>query len=401
MPYIKVNLGKINEYSSIVKSAQNKLNLINTKVNAEVLGLGMEYILFSGDIQKRINTVSKELNAEKNSLRKMSNYLSDARSKYSKLDTTTNKMKTQSDVGAAVGTSKMKVDFDGPLDYISLKSLLKDVTKTGGTIYNAYKAGFFSSGFDIKQVGDYIRIYGKRAPRAAIDAPKGARVKVGSDAYYSKGYALWYKGATIADRFKSAFSGYATDTFGLVNSAGKFNVGAALGYVEIAYDTIKNLVGNVKNGASASKIVADATTDVAKGLGSMAVVSAGAKVGAAIGSFIPIPGVGTLVGAVVGGAVAGFAYKYVVDGGIKIGGKSIAGWVSTGIETACDAVGNAVKSGAQAVAKVATNVAQEAAKVVTNVVQETTKAVTNVAKSVGNAVSSAAKSVKNFLGKLF
>ena len=395
MPYIKVDLQKISEYSSTVQSIQNRVNRIRSDFSS--VGNSVDWdVKSSSNIQRRLSAISSELNAEKSSLNKMVNHLSNAKNQYSQLDTK-NQMKTQSDVGVATPASKLTVTFNSPFKYVDTKSLLKDTIKTGGTIYSAFKAGFFKSGFDIKQVGDYIRIYGQRKPRAAFSAPQGNRVKVGSDAYYSKGYALWYKDASLADKLKSSFSGFGKDTFGLVNSAGKFNVGAAIGYAGIAYDTITNIVGNVKSGASTAKIAADATTDVAKGLGSMAVTAAGVKIGAAIGSFIPIPGVGTLVGGVIGGAVAGFAYNYIVDGGLQIGGKSIAGWVSTGLETAYNAVGDAVKSGAQAVA----NVAKTVANTVSTAAKETVKAVSNVAKSVGNAVSSAAKSVKNFFGKLF
>lgn len=395
MPYIKVNLSNISKYSSTVQTIQSKVSRIQSEFSSTGSSLDWD-VRTASNIQRRITSISNELNSERTSLNKMVNYLSNVKSKYSQLDSQ-NQMQTQSDVGVATVTTKIGVTWNSPFKYIDTKSLIKDSIKTGGTIYSAFKAGFFSSGFNIKQVGDYIRIYGQRKPRAAFSAPQGNRVKVGSDVYYSKGYPLWYKSASLADKLKSSFTGFGKDTFGLINSAGKFNVGAAIGYAGIAYDTISNLVGNVKSGASASKIAADATTDVAKGLGAMAVTATGAKIGAAIGSFIPIPGVGTLVGGVIGGAVAGFAYNYLVDGGLQIGGKSIAGWVSTGLENVYSAVGDAVKSGAKAVA----NVAKTVANTVSTAAKETVKAVSNVAKSVGNAVSSAAKSVKNFFGKLF
>lgn len=115
-----------------------------------------------------------------------------------------------------------------------------------------------------------------------------------------------------------------------------------LGYGAIVIDTGIDIKGNIDNGASASKITADATTDVAKGLGAMAVATGCAQVGAAIGTAIPIPVVGTIVGAAAGFLIglAGVAiYNYAIDG-VEIGGKTVAGWVSDGIEKSIDDVGN-------------------------------------------------------------
>lgn len=388
MPYIKVKLNKINGYASTLNDINARVKQI--KLDFSSTGSNIDWdVRSSSNINRQLSSINSELNIENYSLSKMTSFLNDARQKYN----ATESFNKQNSKNIAVNTidSSPQVSFDLPWGYFDAKDLLKDTIKTGGTIYSAYKAGFFTSGFNIKQVGDYVRVYGKNKTwinlkDSTIEGIKGRRYKVGSELDVKFGVSARASKIPLTTKFTRAFKhnfkNFGKDTFG--------SVGSIIGYVGIAWETIDNIVGNVKSGASVSKIAADATTDVAKGLGAMAAVSAGAKLGAAIGTLIPIPVVGTLVGGVIGGAIAGFAYDYVVDGGIKIGGKSIAGWVSTGLEKAYSAVGDAVKSGATAVANVA--------KTVTNAVSN---AVSNVAQSVGNAVSSAAKGIKNFFGKLF
>ena len=264
--------------------------------------------------------------------------------------------------------------------YFDVDDILLDSAKAGRSIYDVYKKGFFNSGFRVEQVGDYYRVYGKNGtwkttPGFPLEDIKGRRYKVGSEKTVKSGVAAYASNSSAATKFTSALKANFSGNFLKETYTGK---GSILGYLKTAYETVTGIVGNVKSGASVAKIAADATTDIAKGLGSMAAAAVGAKVGAAIGTCIPIPVVGTAVGALVGGvigsAVGGAIYNGVVDG-IKIGGKTVAGWVSTGLETAYTAVGNAVKSGAKAVASVA-----------------------NAAK---NAISGAAKSVGNFFKKLF
>lgn len=264
--------------------------------------------------------------------------------------------------------------------YFDLDDIILDTASNGKILYEAYKRGFANSGFRVEQVGDYYRVYGKNSswtttPGFPLENIKGRRYKVGSEKTVKSGVAAYASNSSAATKFTSALKANFSGNFLKETYTGK---GSIFGYLKTAYETVTGIVGNVKSGASVAKIAADATTDIAKGLGSMAAAAAGAKIGAAIGTCIPIPVVGTAVGAVVGGvigsAVGGAIYNGLVDG-IKIGGKTVAGWVSTGLETAYNAVGDAVKSGAKAVASVA-----NAAK-----------------KAVGNAV----KGVGNFFKKLF
>lgn len=384
MPYIKVDLNKINGYTSAFSETESRIQRIKSDFSS--IGYNLDWdVKSSSNISRRISTINSELITENSSLSKMTSFLNNARQKYTTIDSKKKQSSQKLSTGAAV--SSARVSFDSPFAYFDAKDFLKDAIKTGGTIYSAYKAGFFTSGFNVKQVGDYVLIYGKNntwsnLKNSTIEGIKGRRYKVGSELDVKLGVSARASNIPFGTKFSRAlnhnFKNFGKDTFG--------SAASIFGYLDVAWETIGNVVGNVKSGASVSKIAADATTDVAKGLGAMAAASAGAKLGAAIGTLIPIPVVGTLVGGVIGGAVAGFAYDYLVDGGLKIGGKSIAGWVSTGLEKAYTAVGDAVTSGAKAVA---------------NVAETVTTAVSSAAKSVGNAIKSAAKGVKNFFGKLF
>lgn len=395
MPTIKVNTNQLSSYESDMQGVLSRVNSIMNQFNSVSRNLDWD-IKAESNINSRLSGISRELSAESRGISGMKQYLGQARTKYNAVErknsgkrlknetTGTGKavgirtkngkvVTTAANVGAGTKSkssvkkaqlvssktktgkkSNLNVSFDKDwFSYFDLKSAIKDSAKAGGQILNAIKKGFFTSGFKVvrDKTGQYVIAKGATGARTAlkdsfVENIKGTRYKVGSAKYNSSGIARFDPGATALTKvkasFKVNFSGFAKDTYGIFDSAGKANLGAIAGYAAIAYDTVTHAVGNYKNGAAKSKIAADATVDVAKGLGEMAVVSAGAKAGAAIGTLIPIPVVGTLVGGVVGGAVAGFAYSYAVDGGIKIGGKSIAENASSLIEKGIKSVGNAV-----------------------------------------------------------
>ena len=112
MPYIKVNLRKFDEYSSIVKTARTKLTNINSDLNTEILSMGLEYAIFSSDIRRRMNNISNQLGIEKKSLNKMATHLSNAKSKYSKLDSSTVK---GSNYNKTIGKFISKLGFVGTI----------------------------------------------------------------------------------------------------------------------------------------------------------------------------------------------------------------------------------------------------------------------------------------------
>ena len=80
--------------------------------------------------------------------------------------------------------------------------------------------------------------------------------------------------------------------------------------------------------------------DATAGLGKMAVISGATKVGAAIGTAIPVPVVGTVVGAATGfvcGVAAVYVYDVIIDG-ITINGRTIKKHVRSGVERLGDKV---------------------------------------------------------------
>ena len=101
-----------------------------------------------------------------------------------------------------------------------------------------------------------------------------------------------------------------------------------LGYIGAAIDAVTGIKGNIEKGSSVEKITSDAIIDTAVSVSSIyAAGKAGAWAGGLIGSFVP--GVGNVVGAVVG-FVAGVGLYYVTDV-LEIGGKSIRNHIKDGI----------------------------------------------------------------------
>ncbi|WP_166244934.1 WXG100 family type VII secretion target [Paenibacillus turpanensis] len=120
----------------------------------------------------------------------------------------------------------------------------------------------------------------------------------------------------------------------------------SLGGLGIAVEAAFGVKENIDANAGGSKIVADATVDVAIGVGSMAAGAAvGAQVGAAVGSVVPVAG--TIVGGVVG-AVAGVGVSVVTDV-VQINGKSISEWAKDGVKSAIDGGLDLAKSAGDAI----------------------------------------------------
>ncbi|RDU22020.1 hypothetical protein [Anaerosacchariphilus polymeriproducens] len=209
-------------------------------------------------------------------------------------------------------------------------------------------------------------LYNTRANGADVSGIKGTRYKVGSEKFVKSGlnrfvpsdatnaqkmakFAKNIKDRKLWSNVKSSIN--MKSIYGFERNDMLGNVGKCIGYASIGIDVGKGIYDNYKEGASASKIVADASVDVAKGLGKMAVATGCAQVGAAIGTAIPIPGVGTIVGYAAGFAIgygAGKLYDYLTDG-VEIGGKSVAEWASTAVEKGIDGAVSGVKKAGEAV----------------------------------------------------
>ena len=96
--------------------------------------------------------------------------------------------------------------------------------------------------------------------------------------------------------------------------AGKFADG-----VVIFFDTASGISENIESGTRTQKIVSDALVDVGTGIG---ITAGSTAVGAWAGSFIPIPVVGTLLGAGVG-YVVGETADWVINEDLEfLGDKS-------------------------------------------------------------------------------
>lgn len=189
---------------------------------------------------------------------------------------------------------------------------------------------------------------------------KGTRYKIGSQKFNESGlnrlvpaaaspkikFSKFLSNMKDGQLWKDTYKDFGNKTFKFQKGDVLGNIGKGLSYAGIALKAGTNAYENIKGGASGAKVAADLTTDVAKGLAGMAVASGCAKIGAAIGTAIPIPVVGTVVGAAAG-FVLGYAGTKVfnaVTDGVKIGGKSLAGWVSTGLERTFDDIGKRAQS---------------------------------------------------------
>lgn len=252
---------------------------------------------------------------------------------------------------------------------VKVSSTLFDLGEALGKLNYAQISGLFDRNLVVKRVGDYVRVYGKNLKPVKgssffddlIGGKVARRYKVGSDAYIGSGIGFFDPQASWVTKFKSLasfqFKNFFSDTFSIVKTVdGKTvgNVGAILGWASVGIETVIDLVGNVQNGASTSKIAADVVTDVGVGAGGMAVSALGAKGGATIGAAIGTaiggpPGtiIGGIVGGFAGGIASGFAYDTLTDG-VQVGGKSVSAWISYGLENAFDAVGDAAAKGAEA-----------------------------------------------------
>ena len=73
--------------------------------------------------------------------------------------------------------------------------------------------------------------------------------------------------------------------------------------LSIGVNTTVNLYDNIKNGESQERINAEIVTDIFLGTGGVLITAGATKLGAFLGSFIPIPIVGTAVGSILGFAV--------------------------------------------------------------------------------------------------
>lgn len=92
---------------------------------------------------------------------------------------------------------------------------------------------------------------------------------------------------------------------------------------------------NLQSGTRVQKVVSDAAVDF---VSQMAIVDCTTLVGGYVGSLIPIPVVGTLVGAAAGYIVGEFAEWFINTEFDMFGGQSIVGWAKDGAALVADSV---------------------------------------------------------------
>ena len=291
-------------------------------------------------------------------------------------------------VGALTGSaSSVWGDMYGFLD--GAKPVFSDIKDARKALNQLLKiTGAAGSGLRIVQKGNYYIIKGTRdmADRANVfrlsakgDTPRGTRYRIGSekflasglDRYVPEGSSLrtiasgWKNNLGTALRaelagdvnvprgqfFSTSVKNLGKKAFSLNQSGALNKAGAAFNIAGIALDAGMELTSGLANGESAAKITGDVTASVVVGAGKAVFTTACTQVGAAIGTAIPVPVVGTVVGAVAGyavGVIGGEVYDFVTKD-LQICGKSATEWISTGVETAANAVGTAVGTVGKAV----------------------------------------------------
>lgn len=400
MPYTKINTSYVSGQSYLaVNGASSMQSSAGT-----VSGLGVDSrILGRYSIGSRLSSLSRSLSDMSGRLTSVHNVVSGGASLYEQVEQSlisyyqtgtlhsvfagTGNGAGTAAAGAALAAGSFWGDANAVLSGIKpVFKNLKDARKALNQLLKAVEG--LDSGLRIVQKGNYYIIKGTRdmGVRGNIfklagkgDTPAGTRYRIGSDKFLSSGLgryvpegssfrtvlAGWKNNLGVS--LKAQLAGDATIPKGQVFSATARNLtskafslkqsgvlnklGAAMNIADIGLSAGMELTSGLANGESAAKITGDVTAAVAVGAGKAVFTTACTQVGAAIGTAIPIPVVGTVVGAAAGFAVSvvgGMAYDFLTKD-LKIGGKSVTEWVSTGVETAANAVGSAVSAAGAAI----------------------------------------------------
>ena len=135
-------------------------------------------------------------------------------------------------------------------------------------------------------------------------------------------------------------TGFLKETFTFQEKDILGNAGRAVGYLSVVSNIGEEMYDNYLEGETeVSEYISDAVVEGVAGIGSMAVSAGCAKVGAALGTAIPIPVVGTVVGAVAGfgiGYIGAKVYDSIVTEDLK---EMASEFVEEGAEYIKDCVG--------------------------------------------------------------
>lgn len=396
MAYTKINTDYVSGQSYLAINGTSSLQ----SCYSTVAGLGVNYkILQRYSISSRLSSLRSNISNMQSKLSSIHNVVSTGANLYAQVDQSliqyyqTGKLNSvfagggsAGATGAAVGAAAAGTSFWGGANQFlnGVTPVFKDIKDARKALSQLLKGvEGLDSGLRIVQKGNYYIIKGTRDMgtrgnvfklSAKNTTPRGTRYRIGSDKFIEAGLDRYVpEGSsfkTIASGWKNNlgvsmkaqlagdaavpkgqfFSATAknltTKAFSLKQSGFLNKAGAAMNIAGIALDVGSEITYGLANGESAAKITGDVTSAVVVGAGKAVFTTACTQVGAAIGTAIPIPVVGTVVGAAAGfavGVVGGMAYDFLTKD-CKIAGKSVSEWISTGVETAANAIGSGVSA---------------------------------------------------------
>jgi hypothetical protein len=391
MPPIKVRVDFVKALSNNIN--QNTANIGNVKSGIWSLRRNVDSrILARRNIDSRMTSLYNSLNSLENQMRSLNTFNNNSIDKYCLAENRLNNLALSVGArskGPAGGidslhnsglekrpgkVNKLSDNIDKVTKGIDLAGNGAELAQTLFLIKSA-----LGSKFKIVVKGDYYIIKG--SPKFRIEEAKilGTRYKIGSPKanahvakYVNPDLSAKAIAKNVGTNIKGCLGGTFKDAYVFQKGDLLGNIGRGMGYASVALGVGNGIIKNKHAGETeVTKYAADATVDLAKGLGSMAVATGAAKVGAAIGTAIPIPVVGTVVGAAAGFAVGFIAiklYDAVLDK-VEIKGKSISDHAKSG-----------VKYGLDKVASVGSNIYNGAA---------------NISKDVGQAINHKLSTAKN------
>ena len=243
-------------------------------------------------------------------------------------------------------------------DYMSygsdLYDDLSDIYHIGIDTYDYLKYGFY-----VTRKGEYAIIKGAHTKAAFRRGIKGTR--------YS------FKNA---GKYPNVF-GYIDPKTAAKSALNPKSVSGALGYFFIVVDVGDGIYENIQAGTRPQKIVSDAVVDAGMGIGLTAL-------GAAVGSLIPIPILGTAFGAAVGAGLDDLANNLIIDG------KSVTEWVKEGAGYVADAVvdaGEAVVDFVEDAAEWVVDTAEEVWDATTDAVEDAVDWIADTASNAWDSVT--------------
>lgn len=219
--------------------------------------------------------------------------------------------------------SSKKSYKDTVSDILSEISLMGNIGIQSKNLFNT-----LNTVFEIERKGNYYIIKGlpnKRKQTLNLKEIKGTRYRIGSPKFNEAGLQFYLpKGErsssgifkksidNFPDAFKRVNNDFLKETFKIetksLNTLGKLeNAFKGLEYFTIGTNMIKSVNYNINNDEDRiSEYISDVAIEGGKGIFNMGVAAGCTNIGMAIGTAIPIPVVGTVVG-----GVLGFGFGYV------------------------------------------------------------------------------------------